>query len=323
MKRDVCIWADADTRIGYGHFVRSLALAEMLKEEFNCTFFTQSPTQHQRDEVEKVCSLIPLPSDNSKFDLFLKHLTGHEIVVLDNYFFTSDYQRLVKEKGCKLVCIGTNDRHYYSDIVINYILSPELFSSESYTRFCVGFEWILLRKPFLKTKTSVRSKTGKSNIVICFGGTDQFLLTEKTIDIVRSVDPSLSVDVISTDAIGAERINGLINHSVKVHINASAEEIAALFTHSFISIVSASTTALEALACTGRVVYGYYVGNQIHLYEYLKHHSFGVGIGNLMEGSSEKLLVDLLKSEHVEHPFLKSLDSGTIQKNYVDLFSSL
>ena len=33
---------------------------------------------------------------------FLSHLQGDEIVVLDNYFFTTDYQRAIKQKGCRL-----------------------------------------------------------------------------------------------------------------------------------------------------------------------------------------------------------------------------
>jgi len=32
--------ADASAAIGYGHFIRTLALADMLKDDFDCTFFT-------------------------------------------------------------------------------------------------------------------------------------------------------------------------------------------------------------------------------------------------------------------------------------------
>ena len=31
--------ADASATIGYGHFIRTLALADMLKDDFDCTFF--------------------------------------------------------------------------------------------------------------------------------------------------------------------------------------------------------------------------------------------------------------------------------------------
>ena len=52
--------ADASATIGYGHFIRTLALADMLKDDFDCTFFTCHPTSYQVSEMEKVCPFIPL-----------------------------------------------------------------------------------------------------------------------------------------------------------------------------------------------------------------------------------------------------------------------
>lgn len=49
--------ADAGIKIGWGHFIRTLALADMLKDVFECTFFTQEPTLYQINEVEKFVNL--------------------------------------------------------------------------------------------------------------------------------------------------------------------------------------------------------------------------------------------------------------------------
>ncbi len=70
-RRKVYFRADADRTIGFGHFIRSLALADMLKGEFDCTFFTQSPTTYQQKEVYGICELVKLPADDTKFTLFL------------------------------------------------------------------------------------------------------------------------------------------------------------------------------------------------------------------------------------------------------------
>ena len=94
--KKVYIRADAGQAIGYGHFVRCLALAAMLRDEFECTIFTQSPSEFQKREASGICPLVALPADDSKFDLFLKYLRGDEIVVLDNYFFTEDYIRAIQ-----------------------------------------------------------------------------------------------------------------------------------------------------------------------------------------------------------------------------------
>lgn len=94
--KKVYIRADAGQAIGYGHFVRCLALAAMLRDEFECTIFTQSPSEFQKREASGICPLVALPADDSKFDLFLNYLHGDEIVVLDNYFFTEDYIRTIQ-----------------------------------------------------------------------------------------------------------------------------------------------------------------------------------------------------------------------------------
>ena len=60
MKRTIYFRADADNTIGYGHFIRSLALAEMLRDEFECTIITKSPTDYQRKQALGICNLIEL-----------------------------------------------------------------------------------------------------------------------------------------------------------------------------------------------------------------------------------------------------------------------
>lgn len=143
--------ADAGAEIGYGHFIRTLALADMLKDDFSCVFVTQAPTIYQKSEVAKVCELVEVPATEEKFRLFLDMLNGDEIVVLDNYFYDTDYQQKIRAKGCRLVCIDDmHNKHYVADVVINHGLTNEnLFDTEFYTRLCLGLDWALLRAPFL------------------------------------------------------------------------------------------------------------------------------------------------------------------------------
>ena len=133
--------ADASATIGYGHFIRTLALADMLKDDFDCTFFTCHPTSYQVSEMEKVCPFVTL-QEEAHYDEFLSSLQGDEIVVLDNYFFTTDYQRAIKQKGCRLVCVDDmHDKHYVADVVINHgQTNPALFD----VNFTPGSVWDLI-----------------------------------------------------------------------------------------------------------------------------------------------------------------------------------
>ena len=156
--RKVFFRADADGKIGFGHFVRTLALADMLKDDFDCTFFTQAPTEYQKSEVAKVCKLVELPADDSKFDSFIDYLSGEEIVFLDNYFFTSEYEKRIKDIGCKLVIISPQCTHHYADVLLYFGIDPLRFDVEPYTKICMGIEWTILRPAFFKPKDKLEKK---------------------------------------------------------------------------------------------------------------------------------------------------------------------
>lgn len=266
-RKKVFIWAEADSKIGFGHFIRCLALADMLKEEFECIFYTKSPTDYQKREVEKICTLRELPSVDIRFSLFLEELSGDEIVVLDNYFFTSEYQKAIKEKGCKLVTFGSNDKHYYADVLLNFTnLHRNTFSTESYTQVCLGLQWTLLRSEFYK---KVSTTTSSAGIVICIGGTDQFGYTEIISTHIISSHPEYPIKIISTDRIGDQRISDFKKKGFDFRLNLSAQQMANAFRSSNIAIVSASGVAVEALSQRCNVIAGFYVDNQINIYNTL------------------------------------------------------
>lgn len=314
MKRKVYFRADASADIGYGHFIRTLALADMLKDNFDCTFFTQSPTEYQRAEVAKVCKLVELPSDNSKFNLFLEYINGDEIVVLDNYFYSTDYQREIKIRGCRLVCIDDiHDKHYVADVVVNHAIEDSSkYSIEKYTKLCLGLDWALLRKPFLQTVDTSTKISG--HWFISFGGSDYYNLTEKYIRIIHSRSDVKSISVVIGDAYRYEHT--LINYD-KVHIfrNLSSLEMAKLMKASEYAILPCSSICIEAISQGCKVYAGYYVDNQIDSYYYLSKEKLIQGLGNLNEIDTIELC-DIKK-------IVSLTKFDTIPAQYSDVFNGL
>lgn len=272
--------ADASASIGYGHFTRTLALADMLKNDFECIFYTVSPTEYQVGEMEKVCKYVALDAE-SPLDVFLDLLQGDEIVVLDNYFYTSDYQLKIKSKGCKLVCIDDlHDKHYYADVVINHGVSDiSLFDVEPYTILCLGYAWALLRKPFLSEYRRVCNNS-ISNIVICFGGSDMNDFTGKTIQSLIHDNSIQSIKAIVGDAY-QKKVKLSIDDRIEYFSRQSAEQMASLFRSADLVICSASSVCLEALACGAKVAAGWYVDNQKDFYLNLCNLKLIQGLGNL------------------------------------------
>lgn len=322
-RKTIFFRADAGPQIGYGHFIRTLALADMLKEDFDCVFFTVNPTDYQISEMNKVCRFISLQAENH-FDSFLSLLQGEEIVVLDNYFFTTDYQRKIKKKDCKLVCIDDlHDKHYVADVVINQGVSEQsLFDAENYTRLCLGLEWALLRKPFLEATTlaSQRIYSDKTEkITVSFGGADYYGLTEKMIRILLQIDSIKKIDAIVGDSFqfGEEWNN---EKKVTLYKQIPAEKISELFLNCDLAILSASTICIEALACGTKVAAGWYVDNQKDFYEYLLKNNYIYGLGYIRND-----FFDINNQHIINAMFLSSKKPSfdSVENNYLHKFAEL
>lgn len=92
-----------------------------------------------------------LPTTGDHFREFLTYLKPTDIVVLDNYYFSSAYQLKIKEIGCKVIFIDDhNDKNYVCDALINNIpgFSPESFAKRDYTKLYLGTDYALLRQEF-------------------------------------------------------------------------------------------------------------------------------------------------------------------------------
>ncbi|MCC8071487.1 MAG: hypothetical protein LIO90_06775 [Bacteroidales bacterium] len=310
--------ADGSSAIGYGHYVRCLALAEMLNNDWECSLYTVAPSGFQRTQATGICSLKELDAESHLQD-FLDALNGDEVVVLDNYFFTEEYQKAIKDKGCRLVCLGTNDRHYYSDILLNFAeWDPSIFDVEPNTRIVLGREWAILRKPFREPHLSFSKK---DLILICLGGTDQFCLSEKCLPIIQESLPNWEIGVVATDRYEPSRIRNFEEKEVNVFKNLSGEEMCNLFLGAKCIVCSASTVVHEALVCGVVPLCGYYVENQERMYTTLERRHDIIPLGNMLEDSLEQRLSQALT---VKDCFsLPELDYSQQSALYNQLFNTL
>jgi len=109
-KSRVFFRADGSSKIGLGHVIRSLALAEMIEGEFDCSFIIREPLQYLKNQIGKVCANIIELAETTCYteeavQISEKFLKSSDIVVLDGYHFNTEYQSILKAKGCYLICI--------------------------------------------------------------------------------------------------------------------------------------------------------------------------------------------------------------------------
>lgn len=315
-KRKIYFRADASASIGYGHFIRTLALADMLKDDFDCTFFTTSPSAYQIEEMGKVCKYIAL-TEETKFEDFINLLNGDEIVVLDNYFFTTEYQRTIMAKGCKLVCVDDlHNRHFVSDVVLNpALLSTSEYDKEPYTKLCLGLEYALLRKPFIQQNIDVEKVYGRW--LLAFGGSDFDNMTEKYLSFLQGDSRVKEVTVIIGDAY--KYFENLKNYpKASIYKNLTAEEMSIMMRQTEYAVLPSSTISIEALACGCKIANGYFVDNQIETAMMYCQEGYSVGLGDLRKVYDASFINDLLLFTPVHN-----LDFSLIPSKYKQLFNSL
>jgi len=281
-KRTIIFRADGGSSIGMGHFTRTLALAEMLNEHFHCVFATRQPTEYQVAEIEKIChGRIDLPEDDSHFEQFLTHLIGNEIVVLDNYYFTTDYQKAIKAKGCKLVCIDDmHDKHYVADVVINHAegIDKKAYSIEPYTKLLLGYKYALLRKEYLKPDKETNKK--KYSALIMMGGADPLNITSRILEQVIVIDFKTPIAVVSSQN-GLERFKQ--SDKFIFFKNLNSKQVVELMQASEFGVLPASTVAIEASAMCLPFICGYFVDNQKESYHGIKANDLAICVGDYQQ----------------------------------------
>lgn len=329
-KKRIILRADCGKKTGYGHFVRTLALANHLKDDFNCNFVSYNEENDfglipdsLLTQIYSVCKAIPVGGHSlDEFNkVFLSELDKDDIVVLDNYYFSTNYQKAIKDIGCKLVCIDDiPTRHMVCDVLI--CGSPQQrsnFSLEPYTEFISSIEWIFLRDEFLVPNKVRNIVSYIQEVVIAMGGSDAFNLTDKMIGIVRNCVPQANINVIAGPLV---KINSNTTSVINVHRNLTAKEMVDIFDKSDIGIFPSSTVAIEAASRKLPIVGGYYAQNQMALYDYCVKNRIFAPLGNLQDSPDliESRLCNILRSERSMPPVI---NFNKQKQNTVELFNRI
>ncbi len=280
-KTRIIFRADGNSRIGLGHVVRSLALADMLREEFECVFAIQAPNPELQEQIRSVCSgIIILPPCAPTEERYLHELDAYvsseEIVVLDGYHFDTAYQHNIKSKGAALVCI--DDIHAYpfvADAVINQAggVQAEAYKTAPYTKLYLGPTYALLRKPFLEAAKQRRNLPERApNLLLNMGGADP---DNHTLRIARELEQLQNIEKVAIVVGGAykhlqelqEWLQDKVNYTLQSNLGAT--EMLDLMLQCPVAITSASGVAYEYCSVGGLLFVQQTADNQDSLCQFL------------------------------------------------------
>ena len=298
--KDILIRADGGVDIGMGHFMRGLALCQILKDDFDITFCCLTPDPWQKKLILANCDKFHiLLSRESHLIEFLDLASAFRIVVLDNYYFTSAYEKSIKEMGCRLVCIDDiHNRHFHADVVINH--SPAAlanqYSTEPFTKLFLGLKYAILRPEFFEDRKKSSSYESKKTVCLILGGADPAQLSLRFTEYILQAKGCYHLKVVTNDYHYHSFKKGLSIYGNRLSLvkNLSTHQIIGVLQSSYCGVLPSSTISLEAISLGKPFITGYFTDNQIELYHGLVNNNMCLGIGNL-NGCSNTVLWDALK----------------------------
>ena len=312
-KSEIAILTKGSPQIGLGHLVRCTALAQMLKGDFEITFYCREIPDEMLKEIKSIgfkCFSLRHNKD------FIERLSDNSIAVLDGYNFDTDFQIKVKSTGSKLVC--TDDLHrmeFVADLIIYHApgIIPQEYKAQAFTQYALGLEYSLLRPVFLEQARKPRLFNEIRNVLICFGGSDPGNYTKEVLQSVIHYSQFRKIIVIIGPAFqDRENISGLIYSDSRIDLreNLNEQKMLEALREAELAIVPSSGILLEVLSTRCRVISGIVEDNQKLFYVNMRNEGLFIDAGNFSNATLNKAISE-------------ALTSGKDNRNVIDGFAGL
>jgi UDP-2,4-diacetamido-2,4,6-trideoxy-beta-L-altropyranose hydrolase len=265
---DLLIRADASPRIGTGHVMRCLALAQAWKETGGqATFLSVCDSEGLRCRIEAAgAGLVSLPTSHphpSDLEATLRMLAGRAVaatppaagpwLVLDGYQFDPDYAQAIRRAGYRLLIVDDNAplAHYHADLVLNQnIHAGQLtYRRDPDTRLLLGTRYVLLRTEFAAFPRQPREvRAAARRVLVTLGGSDPENVTAMALRALEMVEvPDLHARVVAGPA--NPHLEGLREagrrSQGRTEILTAAEDLPALMDWAEIAVSAGGSTCWE------------------------------------------------------------------------------
>ncbi len=188
---------DASVKIGTGHVMRCLALAQTVQDAGGRTVFAMveaTPAIESKLTAES-CKVLPVActagtADDVQQTLRLAREEQAGWVVIDGYQFGAGYQEALRSAGCKVLFLDDygHASHYSARFVLNQNVSASerLYETrEPDTRLLLGPRFALLRREFFPWRDWKREVSPVCRrLLVMMGGSDPDNLTARVLDAV-------------------------------------------------------------------------------------------------------------------------------------------
>ena len=249
--RHLKVRVDGGRKVGLGHIYRCLSVSEMVASLFDSITFFLQQAEETTIELIKQEGFAAISLERSED--FLPSLEKEEVVLLDGYHFTAEYERAIKEKGGKIVTIDDlHHRMFYADALINHTpgIQRSDYLTASYTRLYLGLQYAMIRKEFLAAKRRRMAPDTLFKALVCFGGADPEDFTLQYYQKLREHSSTCQVKLIVGPSYAhLENLKSATQEdsSIQIKQNVKAAELVKLIGNSDFALCSASTISIECI----------------------------------------------------------------------------
>lgn len=276
MKR-AWIRVDANNTIGRGHLSRCIALAEMIKADFEICFLVLAENESycklhlQEWEVEYVNDDAAITSLIDKEDLLVV-----DSYAIDNAW-RSHFKPLVK------VLVDINDipgEIHGATVILNHCpgITASQYKTDSDTTFLLGLDYAILRMPFLAYARKEPELVGGEGVFISFGGADPYELGLKAASMLLECGFKEPIYLVGSADIKSNPTLRVASNVTLLN-NLTADEMRYFMLKSKLLLVSSSILSFEAIALRKPILTLYYVENQSFIYKGLIAKGMAKGLG--------------------------------------------
>ena len=334
-RKNIIFRVDGNSKIGLGHLYRTIALAEMLKNDFSVKFLIRynsnvkllGSSYFEYDFIPENIALIEEPNWIRN-----KYSSINSIIVIDGYEFTFNYQDLVMKNGFKLVLIDDLvSKSLKADLIINHSpwVSEQNYIVDIDTNLALGSKYALLRKPFLNNIGN-KSLKRNQNAFVCFGGADSQNFTFETCKNLVQINEIKYINVVIGQAYKnsfKEKLEKLHN-KLKIFHDVSSNDLVKIMMNSDFAIAPCSNIVFELFSCKVPVIGGYYVDNQLNTYNFFAENETIIPCGSFNDLNFNNLnqYYSLINDNKIrislKNKMAKIID-GKQNQRIINLFNSL
>jgi UDP-2,4-diacetamido-2,4,6-trideoxy-beta-L-altropyranose hydrolase len=258
----ILIRADGHHRIGIGHVMRMLALAQhALAERDEVTLASSQLDAVLVDRARGVGvktiagDVEPGSAADVAWLIQQAGVVGAEWVIVDGYQFDADYQERLREAGSRVLFVDDNGHceRYTANLVLNQNVSatPRLYRRRrDDTRLLLGPAHAMLRQEFASAAARPPAIAERADrILVTLGGADPARATERVVSALQQLEgPELHVKVIMgpSNPVGAQLAAQMADS--RIEPLQAADDMAPLMTWADLAVTGAGVTVYELAA---------------------------------------------------------------------------